>query len=137
MSKLREYAAVYTIGSIGYSAIEILWRGFTHWTMAIAGGCGFLLLYLTELKMSGKALTEKCAVGCALLTGVELAAGCVVNLALRMNVWDYSGFRGNLLGQVCPLYSALWFLLCIPVIPLSRAVRRLLRRPGAVSRAVA
>lgn len=137
MLKLREYAAVYTIGSIGYSVIEILWRGFTHWTMAVAGGAGFLLLYLTELKMAGKALAQKCAVGCALLTSVELAAGCIVNLALRMNVWDYSGFRGNLLGQVCPLYSALWFLLCIPVMPLSHVVQRRLRRSDAVNRAIA
>lgn len=136
MLKFREYAAVCAIGSIGYSMIEIIWRGFTHWTMAVAGGAGFLLLYLTELKMAGRALAHRCAVGCALLTSVELAAGCIVNRVLHMNVWDYSGFRGNLLGQVCPLYSMLWFLLCIPVMPLSHAVQRRLCRSGAVSRAI-
>ena len=61
MEKLREYAAVCTIGSVGYSAIEVLWRGFTHWTMALAGGVGFLLLYLADLRMAGRSLVEKCA----------------------------------------------------------------------------
>ena len=63
MEKLREYAAVCTIGSVGYSAIEVLWRGFTHWTMALAGGVGFLLLYLADLRMAGRSLVEKCAAG--------------------------------------------------------------------------
>ena len=29
--RFRDYAAVYAIGSVGYSAVEILWRGFTQW----------------------------------------------------------------------------------------------------------
>lgn len=41
MEKFKEYAAVCTVGSVGYSAIEVLWRGFTHWTMALTGGVGF------------------------------------------------------------------------------------------------
>ena len=31
MQRFRDFAAVYAIGSVGYSAVEILWRGFTHW----------------------------------------------------------------------------------------------------------
>ena len=49
----------------------------------------------------------------------------------RLGVWDYSRRKGNLLGQICPLYSALWFLLCIPVLPLSRALRERLCQGGS------
>ena len=103
MEKLREYAAVCTIGSVGYSAIEVLWRGFTHWTMALAGGVGFLLLYLADLRMAGRSLVEKCAAGCALLTSVEFIFGVVVNKLCGLRVWDYSRRKGNLLGQILSL----------------------------------
>ena len=29
---------VFAIGAVSYSLIEILWRGYTHWTMMITGG---------------------------------------------------------------------------------------------------
>lgn len=75
MEKLKEYAAVCTVGSVGYSAIEVLWRGFTHWTMALTGGVGFLLLYLTDLRMTGRSMLQKCAAGSLVLTAVEFVAG--------------------------------------------------------------
>ena len=137
MEKLREYAAVCTIGSVGYSAIEVLWRGFTHWTMALAGGVGFLLLYLADLRMAGRSLVEKCAAGCALLTSVEFVFGVVVNKLCGLRVWDYSRRKGSLLGQICPFYCLLWFLLCIPVMPFSGLVRERLCPPRAGSRIAA
>lgn len=127
MEKYKEYVTVCAVGAAGYSLIEVLWRGFTHWTMALAGGAGFLLLYLTDLHMSGKALLHRCTAGCAVLTFVEFTVGCVVNRLFHMGVWDYSRMRGNLLGQVCPLYCLLWFLLCIPAMALSRGMRVRLR----------
>ena len=39
---------------------------------------------------------------------------------MHMNVWDYSGFPLNIMGQVCLLYSVLWGLLSIVAIPLYR-----------------
>ena len=54
MEKFKEYAAVCTVGSVGYSAIEVLWRGFTHWTMALTGGVGFLLLLIIALLATGE-----------------------------------------------------------------------------------
>ena len=91
--------------------------------MTLAGGVGFLLLYLTDWRLKGRSLLERAAAGCAVLTSVEFLFGCVVNKLLRLDVWDYSKERGNLFGQVCPLYTILWFLLCIPVMPASRELR--------------
>lgn len=122
MIKTKEYLIICLVGAIGYSIIEILWRGYTHWTMSITGGIGFLLLYLTDLHMQSQNLFFRALVGTAILTFVELVTGCVVNLIFRMGVWDYSSHAGNLLGQICPLYCMLWFLLCISVMPLSRFI---------------
>lgn len=132
MRPAKEYLTVCAIGSLGYETLELLWRGFTHWSMGIAGGAGFLLLYLADLRMQGRSLLLRALTGCAILTSVEFAAGCVVNKLLGLDVWDYSDEQGNLFGQVCPLYTILWFLLCIPVMPLGRMLRNRLSPPPFV-----
>ena len=102
-------------GALLYPAIEILWRGYTHPTMAAAGGiCAALIWaisdYLREASFFLRVLASACCI-----TLVELCFGVVCNLGLGMGVWDYSGMRGNLLGQVCLPYFFLWGALSIPV----------------------
>ena len=50
------------------------------------------------------------------ITVAELAAGLVLNICLGMAVWDYSSLPGNLWGQICPQFWALWCLLSLPMI---------------------
>ena len=50
------------------------------------------------------------------ITVMEFVTGLIVNVWLGMGVWDYSNQFGNILGQICPLYTILWCLLAIPVI---------------------
>ena len=122
MKKIKENLTIYTIGSVGYSFLEILWRGFTHWTMGITGGVCFLCLYKTNLKMNRQPLWKRCLTGSAIVTGIEFVVGCIVNVKLKWNVWDYSRMHFNLGGQVCLLYSVLWFFLCMPVSFLSKVL---------------
>lgn len=68
-------------------------------------------------------LARKCLIGSAVITGVEFIFGVVVNLWQKWNVWDYSNLKFNLLGQICPLYSGLWFLLSIPIVFISRKLK--------------
>lgn len=115
---------LFAIGSLGYSALEILWRGFTHWTMAVTGGVCFTAVYYLSGKYCKKPMWKKCLIGSTVITAVEFVVGCVVNLLLKWNVWDYSRMRGNILGQICLLYSVLWFLLSFPLCLLSDRLRR-------------
>ncbi len=96
--------------------LEYLWRGWSHWSMALAGGVCFGLVGRISDGLRGRSLPLRCAAGSAAITGVEFLVGCVCNLGLGMQVWDYSGEMFNLAGQVCARYSALWFLLSIPLI---------------------
>ena len=43
--KTRDDVKVFLIGCVGYSALEILWRGFTHWSMALTGGGCMVAIY--------------------------------------------------------------------------------------------
>ena len=117
-------AVLYGIGSVGYSLIEIMWRGFTHWTMSVCGGVCLVCLYFADMRMVGKKLWQICLAGSALITAVEFLTGIIVNRMLNWNVWDYSKMKLNLFGQVCLLYSAIWFILCIPAVFICRTVRK-------------
>ncbi len=127
MRKLIEYTAVYSIGAAGYSLIEIIWRGFTHWTMALTGGVCLVFIYALEAADAAAALWKKCLAGSLFITLSELLVGFIVNIRLGWQVWDYSSVPLNFAGQICPLYTLLWFLLCVPVSWLCGFLRRLWR----------
>ena len=119
MRNLKRNAIIFTVGGIGYGAIELLWRRHTHPTMLAAGGVCFLLLSQIAEKMKDKPLVGKAALSALGITGVELGFGVVFNRLLKMNVWDYSNMPLNFLGQICPQYSALWCGLSLAVLPLA------------------
>ncbi len=116
---------IFLAGSCAYPTLEMAWRGHTHYSMALAGG---VCLYLIDRICCGQlryhSLFMRCLTGAGLITGVELAAGVIVNGLLGLQVWDYSKMPFNLLGQVCLPYSVLWFGLTLPAMGLCRLCRR-------------
>ena len=117
-----ELLPVFALGSILYGLTEILWRGWTHWTMLLCGGICFTLMYLvsgSELSLVKKWLLSTC-----IITTVEFVAGCIVNLRLHWQVWDYSSLPFNLLGQICPRFILMWFALSIPGVALCTLLHR-------------
>jgi uncharacterized membrane protein len=114
-TKYLVYFAAASAGVLIYPLIEILWRGYTHPTMAAAGGvCSFLLYYVSDRFREASVLVRMLA-SATLITFVELLFGIVFNLVLGLGVWDYAEMPGQLLGQICLPYFFLWFLLSLPV----------------------
>lgn len=122
MIKRTELSFVFLTGGVIYGLVEIIWRGYTHWSMIIAGGICFTAIHLLNKKLSDTHILLKCAAGCLFITGVEFVIGVIVNLILRLNVWDYSGVFGNLFGQICPVFTAMWFLISYPAFLLSSTI---------------
>lgn len=123
MIKKMEYLSVMLGGGVIYNIIEIIWRGYTHWSMTCAGGICMLIIHCINQKPKKRNLFLRCAEAAVAITLVEFSVGVVVNLILKMNVWDYSDMPGNIFGQVCPLFTFLWFLLSCPAYALSGAAR--------------
>jgi len=115
MSELKQSVVIFALGAVGYSVLEILWRGFTHWSMGLAGGICFLLIYWMSVWLPGLGRLERCLTGALVITGVELLFGYIFNLRLGWNIWDYSARPFNFMGQICLLYTVLWFFLCLPI----------------------
>lgn len=106
---LRKHLALAVIGGLLYIALELLWRGYSHWTMCILGGLCFVALGLiNEVLPWDMPLWQQILFGACLITVLEFLTGCVVNLWLGWAVWDYSGLPGNIMGQICPQYCLLW-----------------------------
>ncbi len=121
-----EFLFIFSLGSLLYGLTEILWRGWTHWSMLICGGLCFSLMYrINLLKLP---LLKKYILSSAAIITVEFYAGVILNLFLKLNVWDYSSMSHNILGQICPQFLFLWFLLSIPGIWLCGQLSRLVNK---------
>ena len=97
----------FLVGAAGYPALEMLWRGRTHWSMALAGGASMVLISrIGRLPMRRGRRALLCGAG---ITAVEAAVGCLWNR--QHQVWDYRHMPMNWRGQVCLPYTVLWCLL--------------------------
>lgn len=122
---LLRMIGMFAFGAVGYPLLELLWRGESHILMALAGGICFLAIYAISLLPKRKVpLILKCLLGALVITAVELAIGLIANLHFGMDIWDYSHLPLNFKGQICLLFSGVWFLICIPMTLLCGLLRR-------------
>ena len=111
-------------GGTLYFLLEVAYKtstGFPErisWTMLVLA-----VVLCVPVERAGHQLPWGCplwlqALCCAaLVTVTELAAGCVLNLWLGLDIWDYSDLPLNLLGQICLPFSLVWWALCLIFIP--------------------
>lgn len=127
MSKASERVLsmlLWTWGGTLYFLLEVVYKTATghperiSWIMLVLAvvlcvpveRCGYQLPWETPLWLQSLA----CAV---LVTVVEFVAGCVLNLWLGLDIWDYSSIPFNIIGQVCLPFSLVWWVLCLVFIP--------------------
>jgi len=122
MGRIKKNSLIFSAGGLGYGFLEILWRGYTHWSMIIAGGLCFLIFSVIADKFKGRHIVYK-SIMCALtVTAVELAFGVVLNLVLKLDVWDYTNVPLNFLGQICLPFTLVWGLLGFIFLPLAEYI---------------
>ena len=109
MKRYHKETILGLIGGLLYMGIELMWRGYSHWTMFVLGGICFVCLgRINEVIPWNMPLWQQALIGTAIITGLEFITGCIVNLWLGWNVWDYSNVPFNVLGQICLPYILLW-----------------------------
>lgn len=121
--KKRGSFPLFLLGGSIYVFLEKLWRGYSHWSMFFLGGFCFHLMGSVDTRYRKKRLWQRCALCALLITVAEFLCGCVVNLYLKLQVWDYRRFRLQLLGQVCLPYTLLWGALSAVGMPLYRLLQ--------------
>ena len=97
---------LFYLGGMCYAGLELLWRGFTHWSMFLLGGLCFLLVGNLKRLRPKRALPFRMTEAALLITLLELGCGLLVNRTYR--VWDYRHMPMNFLGQICLPFTLLW-----------------------------
>jgi uncharacterized membrane protein len=112
MKHLYKYICLFAIGGTIYYLIELLYRGYSHWTMYLTGAICFTLIGLINELLSWKTpLWKQALIGGTIITTIEFIVGCIVNLLLKWNIWNYTRF--DILGQVCLPFYFIWCMLSI------------------------
>lgn len=124
MKQFLKYLFLFWFGGTFYITLEVLWRGYSHWTMGVLAGLVFISIgLLNEIWSWDTSIILQILTGTVIATIGEFITGCIVNLWLGWDVWDYSDMWGNILGQICPAFIAIW----IPISLLSIVVDDMIR----------
>ena len=109
--KIWKNCLLFYTGGATYLSLELLYRGRSHGSMFLAGGVCFLLIGHLNRVEPKLPLPLRSLVGALIVTMVELGTGMAVNR--NYQVWDYRDQPGNFMGQICPVFSALWIPLSL------------------------
>ena len=124
MKQMYKKLILFIFGGMAYYLIEILWRGYSHFSMFILGGICFVLIGLINEFLNWNTLIWKQQlIATGIITFLEFIFGLFLNVWLGLNIWDYSNMRFNVLGQISLGYSILWFFLSLPAIVLDDYLR--------------
>ncbi len=103
---------IFIFGCFAYGMTELLSRGHTHISMGLLGGvCMIFINILNDKRVSGLGLLPACFISAIFITVMEFATGEILNIWLRLGVWDYSNMPMNLRGQICLPFSILWIIM--------------------------
>ena len=111
-------------GSI-YLCIELAWRGRTHWTMLPLAAAIFVCAGVLDERENPPPFWAQVAIGTGIATALELVTGLVLNAWMNLGVWDYSNLPGNILGQICPQFTAAWAILMVVSIKLENLMHKI------------
>lgn len=121
---LAKYLFLFWFGGSTYVALEVIWRGYSHWTMLLLAGALFVIVGLLNKIWSWEfSLRLQILIATIIATVSELITGIIVNIFLGWHIWDYSNVPLNFLGQICLPYTFLWAVLMTVAIILDDVLR--------------
>lgn len=121
---MKKNLVIFFIFGISYNFVEVFYSslgahslsliGRTSLWMTLVGGA--LGLTLGMINEPGSPIYKthpliKTMAACSLITVIEFIAGCILNLGLGLDIWDYSDMWGNVLGQINPVHTFYWFMM--------------------------
>jgi uncharacterized membrane protein len=103
------YMTLWLYGGFIYYVIELIYRNYSHESMFVVGGIAFLIISAINNYLPWSMnIIAQCVIGGLCITLLELVAGLIINVWLKLDVWDYSDAPLNILGQITPLYTLYW-----------------------------
>ena len=124
MKSFLKHLILFIIGGIIYILIELGFRGHTALSMFFLGGLCFVLIGLiNEAIPWNMGIIWQGIIGSGIVTSLELVSGLILNVYLKLNIWDYSNLPFNFMGQICLYFSIAWIFLSLVAIVLDDYLR--------------
>lgn len=120
MNRISKYLFLWALGGTLYYSFEMLFRGFSHWSMFFLGG-----ICLAFFEFQGNSVHWKDpmwiqVIRCTVfIVACEFITGIIVNKWMNWQVWDYSDQPYQLFGQICLPFATLFSGLAVAGIILS------------------
>ena len=112
MKRLINFIVIGLFSTFIYCSVEIIWRGWTHWTMAVlAFIVGIILSIINDEILEFEDWYEdQVAFGTVVAVIFEALFGLVFNQ--NFEIWDYRGLWGTFLGgQLNIIFCGAWALI--------------------------
>ena len=125
MKNIEKNLLIFIVGGLGYGAIEILFRNYTHWSMIITGGSSLLCIYIINKAFRDKPIFLRALYSSLAITTMELTVGIVVNNIFNFAVWDYTNTPANFMGIISLPFSACWYAISFILIILINLMKKI------------
>ena len=123
--KPYELCWFFLLGAFTYSLLEIVCRGYTHWTMTLTGGAAAVGLYLIRAAAPPKTRLLQCLCGALLITALEFTVGVADNLVMGGTCGDYSDMPLKpLWGRLSAVHRTVVFCCVFPAFGICRIAER-------------
>ena len=113
MRKISEYLFLSGLGGCLYYSFELLFRGFSHWSMFLLGGLSLVFCTVqAQLTRWADPLWIQIIRCTVFVVSLEFITGIIFNKWLGFTIWDYSDQPLQLFGQICLPFAVLFSGLC-------------------------
>ena len=111
--RLSEYLFIWALGGSLYYTFELVFRGFSHWSMFVLGGiCMVFFTVQGQMLHWQDPLWRQILRGTIFITVMEFITGIIVNKWMHLQVWDYTDQPFQLFGQICLPFALIFSGLC-------------------------
>lgn len=105
---MKKLSTLFTIGGLSYYLIEVVWRGYSHWSMYIVGGLAFILIGgINEYLSWDTNFFKQCLIATIAVLILEFIAGCILNIWLGLDIWYYD--KLHILHQISLPFAFVWY----------------------------
>lgn len=123
MKKISEYILLWAIGGCLYYLFEILFRGFSHWSMFFLGGiCMIFCTWQGQTLHWEDPLWIQILRCTVFVTSMEFITGIILNQWCGLEIWNYEGQPFQLFGQICLPFAVIFSGLCCLAILLGGSI---------------
>jgi len=113
MKKFSKYTFLWSFGGCLYYSFELIFRGFSHWTMFVLGGICLLFIYIQGAALGWTDALVVQILRCIIfVTSMEFITGIIVNKWMNLEIWNYERMPFQLFGQICLPFAIIFSGLC-------------------------